>query len=115
MTIVNSSANLTAKDIYALCMNPKTQKMKDFKDVRIPIQNWAIFEDVDKKTGELHEILSIQTPDGEVYATNSTTFKDDFLNMLDLFVSMGETVPAILVISGTSKAGREFITCVYSD
>lgn len=115
MNIINSSGNLGAKDIYSLCMNPKTKKMKDVVDSRIPILNWAIFEDVAKKTGEIQEILAIQTPDGEVYATNSATFKEDFLNMLELFTSMGETVPAIAVTCGTSKAGREFITCVYSD
>lgn len=115
MTIVNSSKNLSVKDIYALTMNPKTQKMKDCIDQRLELASWAIFEDVSKKTGEVQEILAIATPEGEVFATNSPTFKDDFINMISLFESMGENVPAIVVSSGTSKAGREFITCVYSD
>lgn len=115
MTIINSSKNLSAKDIYNLTMNPTTQKMKNCVDQRIELGAWAFYEDVQKKTGELQEILAIATPEGEVFATNSPTFKDDFSNMISLFESMGETVPAITVISGTSNAGREFITCVYSD
>lgn len=115
MTIINSSANLSVKDIYNLTMNPKTQKMKDCVDQRIQLGAWAIYEDVQKKTGEVQEILAIATPDGEVFATNSPTFKGDFINMYSLFESMGAIVPAITVTSGISKAGREFITCVYSD
>lgn len=115
MTIINSSNNLSVKEIYALTMNPNTMKMKDAKGQRIELGNWAIYEDVNKKTGELHNILAIATPEGETFATNSPTFIDDFLAMHQLFTSMGEPVPAIVVSSGTSKNGREFITCVYSD
>lgn len=115
MKIIKSSENLTVKDIYALTMNPTTEKMKDHKGERVELSAWAIFQDVNKKTGELHDILAIRTPDGETFATNSPTFIEDFVSMMELFTDMGETVPAIVVSSGTSKAGREFITCVYSD
>ena len=61
------------------------------------------------------EVLAIMTPDGEIFATNSPTFKEDFFQMQELFQDMGETVHAISVISGISKAGREFISCAYED
>lgn len=115
MQIINSSANLTVKDIYALTMNPNTGKMKDHKGERIELAAWAVYQDVNRKTGEVQDILAIKTPEGETFATNSPTFINDFLSMMELFTSMGETVPAIVVSSGTSKAGREYITCVYSD
>lgn len=115
MKIVNSSANLSVKDIYHLTMNPQTQKMKDVVGQRIELAAWAVYEDVNRKTGEVQNILAIKTPDGETFATNSPTFKTDFANMVELFESMGATVPAIEVVSGTSNAGREYITCVYSD
>lgn len=115
MQIIKASENLTAKDIYLLTMNPKTQKMKDVKGQRIELGKWAIYEDVNKKTGEIHQILTIATPEGEAFATNSPTFIDDFEKMLELFEAMCEDVPAIVVSSGTSKAGREFITCLYSE
>lgn len=52
------------------------------------------------------------TPEGEVFGTNSATFIDDFEKMAALFGPGG--VDAIEVVSGTSKAGREFITCAYA-
>lgn len=115
MKIVDSSENLTPKEIYSLTMSPKYRKMKDAIGSRIEIEAWASYEDVNKKTGEIQEILAIMTPDGEIFATNSPTFKEDFFQMQGLFRDMGETVHAISVISGTSKAGREFISCAYED
>lgn len=115
MKIINSSENLTPKEIYSLTMSPKTQKMKNAIGSRIEIGAWAFYEDVNKKSGEIQEVLAIMTPEGEIFATNSPTFKEDFLQMQELFRDMGETVHAISVISGTSKAGREFISCTYED
>lgn len=115
MKIIRSSENLTAKDVYNLTRNPRSQKMRSAVDSRIEVSKWALYEDINRKTGEPQEVLSIATPDGEVFTTNSPTFKDDFMDMQELFMDMGETVHAIMVITGTSKSGREFVTCVYSD
>ena len=115
MTILKSSKDLTVKDIYHLTMNPNTSKMKEHIDERIEVAAWALYEDVNRKTGEVQEIMAVKTPDGESFATNSPTFINDFISMFELFESMGASVPAIVVTGGTSKAGREFITCVYSD
>lgn len=115
MEIISSSENLTPKQIYNLTMSPKTQKMKNAVGSRIEIAAWACYEDENKKTGELQQVLSIMTPEGEIFATNSPTFKEGFFQMIDLFRGMGVTVNAISVISGTSKAGREFISCAYED
>lgn len=115
MQIINSSANLTVKDIYFLTQSPNTKKMKDVQGERIPLSAWCLYEDVNKKTGEVHNILAISDGGGNSYATNSPTFIDDFFAMVQLFESMGESVPAITVISGKSKNDREFITCVYSE
>ena len=115
MKITDSSENLTPKEIYSLTMSPKTKKMKDAIGSRIEIAAWASYDDVNKKSGEVQEVLAIMTPEGEIFATNSPTFKDDFFQMQGLFRDMGEAVHAISVISGTSKAGREFISCAYED
>ena len=115
MKIIDSSENLTAKEVYSLTKSPRCQKMRSAVDSRIEIARWVLYQDVNKKTGEEQEILSIETPEGEIFATNSPTFKDDFLDMLDLFRDMGDTVHAINVITGVSKSGREFVTCAYSD
>lgn len=115
MKIINSSANLSTVNIYRLTKSPNAQKMKDAKGQRIELSKWALYEDIDKKTGEVQEILAIETPEHEVFATNSQTFINDFISMMELFHDAGEEVPAIMVTGGTSKAGREFITCEYAE
>ena len=97
---------------YALTMSPKMRNMKEVTPSVLDIKAWCIYEDVDAKTQEPRPILSIMTPEGEVFGTNSATFMDDYAKMIDLFGPDG--VEAVEVISGTSKAGREFITCAYA-
>lgn len=114
MQIIEKSGELKTTDLYHLTMNPTTQKMKDIKGQRLEIDCWCIYEDVQKSTGALQEILAIKTPENEVFATNSPTLIEDFRKMWELFTSGGETVRAINIISGTSKNNREFITCAYA-
>lgn len=102
--------NLTNRQKYDLTMSPKTQKMSDAVGSTVEIEAWALYEDEDRE-GEIREILAIRSPEGEILATNSQTFKDDFFRMVDLF---GPGVSSVEIISGKSKAGRDFITCAYA-
>lgn len=116
MEIVKASANLTPKDIYKLTMSPAAMKMKEVVGQRVEIAAYAVYKDVDKKNPEnTQTILSIQTPEGEIFATNSPTFIDEFTKMINFFDGYGEAVKAIAVISGVSKGGREFISCTIAD
>lgn len=100
------------KTAYNLTMSPKMRNMKELKGSVLDVAAWCKYEDIDAKTEELRPILSIMSPEGEVFGTNSPTFIDDFEKMVDLFGPDG--VEAVEIISGTSKAGREFITCSYA-
>ena len=104
--------NFSKKVAYSLTLSPKMRNMKELKGSTLEVSAWCKYEDVDAKTEELRPILSIMTPEGEVFGTNSATFIDDFEKMVALFGPGG--VDAIEVLSGTSKAGREFITCAYA-
>lgn len=104
-------ANLSKKQVYNLTMSPKAQKMSDAEGSTLEIAASCLYEDTDDATGEVRTILSVETPDGEIFGTNSTTFQRDFSAMQDLF---GDEQLTIEVISGTSKAGRKFFTCVYA-
>lgn len=111
MEIINQSREFSTIEAYQLLRNPETQKMSANKDIPFEVDSWCIFNDVKKSTGEVQEILSIKTKGGEVFATNSQTFMDEFLTIWDMFKNKNEEVPPIKVISGTSKNGRNFITC----
>ena len=105
--IINKSRDLNNEEIYMLTMSPKSDSVKNHVGERIDVSAWVIFEDVDKKSGEVHEVLSVLTPDNEVFSSISPTFQSDFLDMAELF----HNDFAFEVISGKSKAGREFVTC----
>lgn len=111
MEIISQSREFSTIEAYQLLRNPETQKMSNNKDIPFEVDCWCIFNDVKKTTGEVQEILSIKTKGGEVFATNSKTFMDEFLIIWNLFSEKNENVPPIKVISGTSKNGRNFITC----
>lgn len=115
MQIINSSDNLSTLEIYRMTKSPETRKMSAAKGQRLAVDKWVVYEDVNKKDGEPVLLLALKTNDGKTYATNSATFINDFVDMWELFDNAGETVPAIEVVSSMSKAGREFITCVYSE
>ena len=105
--IINKSRELSNQEIYMLSMSPKTDSMKNHVGERIDVSAWMVYEDVDKKTGEVHEVLSVLTPENEIFATISKTFMNDFMDMAELF----HNDFAFEVISGKSKAGRDYVTC----
>lgn len=105
--ITNKSRELSNQELYLLTMSPKAESVKKHVGERIDVSAWVVFEDTDKKTGEIHNVLSVLTPDNEVVSSISPTFQADFMDMAELF----HNDFAFEVISGTSKAGREFVTC----
>ena len=102
--------DLTKKQLYMLTKSPRLGRMKDAVGSVLEVEAVCQYEDVDGN-GEIREILSISTHEGESFATNSKTFQNEFWDMVEMF---GEVPSAVEVISGTSKAGRPFITCAYA-
>ena len=113
MEILKKSKELTTEEMYYLTMSPETQKMSDNIGQVVDIEAWIIYQDVNKD-GDMQKILSILTPEGETLATNSATFMGDFERLMDLFSQNNETVKRVEIISGTSKAGRQFVTVKYA-
>ena len=114
MEIIKMSKNVEGVDLYYLTTSPEIEKMTTVKGETLALDKWALFEDADRKTGEMRRILSIQSGD-KMYATNSGTFIESFESMMACFDKMGIDVHHIQVTTGISKGGREFINCVYAD
>ncbi len=108
MTITKTSKELTKKEIYKLTLDPAMKKMKDFVGSSIDVYAYCLYTDFNSKDDKEVEVLSVMDKDGSVFATNSPTFKKDFMNIAEI---MENDEYSIEVISGTSNAGREFITC----
>ena len=118
MRIIEASKeDLTKKELYLLTMSPEIQKISDVIGQVIDIDAWLKYADSDHKAEESGEekeqiILSLLSPEGESFATNSPTFIKDFEKMLSLFAG---DLKRIEVIAGTSKNGRQFVTCKYAE
>ena len=105
--IIEKSREMTDQEIYLVTMSPKADSVRNHVGERFDVAAWLLFEDVDKKSGEVHKVLSVLTPENDVLSTISPTFQADFMDMADLLHNKF----SFLIISGKSRAGREFITC----
>lgn len=105
--ITTNKANMSKRDVYALTRG-QTISMKDVEDgAEINPGIWALYTDVNSKGDEV-EILAVKDVSGNVFSTNSPTFKNEFLFIAAL---MNDEQYGIRVIKRESKAGRTFITC----
>ena len=99
---------LDQRSIYKMMKSPEVKKMSDADGSVLEVAAWIAYTDADSRTGEVREILTILTTDGEMFGTVSGVFQREFKDLTKFF---GDDVGAIKVFSGKSKAGRSFITC----
>lgn len=81
--------------------------VKDLPDGFEVTENFINYVD-EKEDGKEVEILTVQGTDGEYYATNSSVFRRDYLEIIDMFADCEENF-AIVKDSNISKAGRQFV------
>ena len=114
MNILKTTTN-DKKTVYQLTKSAALQRIQDNEGKDIEVKNFVLYEDV-KNSGEIATVLSIEDASGEMYATNSPTFREAFLDIASICGDdpadmIGEKVR---ITSGTSKAGRKFFTCVWA-
>lgn len=100
--------DMDPKTAYKLMKSPEVKKMSEAEGSILEIDSWIHYNSPDRETGEIKEVVAIATPDGELFATISNTFREEFTDMVNYF---GPDLGDIKVIAGTSKAGRKYITC----
>lgn len=101
-------AEMDKKTKYRLMKSPESKKMSDVAGQIITLESWIMYNSDDYATGEVHEVLAVQTTDGCIYATISSTFIREFKDIIEIF---GDDIDEIKVIARESKAGRKYITC----
>ena len=110
ITINNRSREFTSVEEYLMTIAPSIKSMKDVEDnTVIAVDGLLTFTDIKEETGEEVEVLSIITPDKEVFSCQSKTFKrsvEDISNLMK-----GEPF-SIIKISGKTKNGRDYINCI---
>ena len=111
MKILANEKERTVKQLYDLTRNPETQKMRDHAGEVIEVADWLIYADANNDGKEV-TLLSILTPEGEIFGTNSATFIREFSAIVDLCHQCGTEPASIKISQGESKSGRTFITAV---
>lgn len=108
MNIIKSTPDLNKKDLYKLTRSPESKPMKDAVGEELHVAAFAIYEDERADGKGISTVTSILTTDGQIYGTNSDTFRREFDYITEL---MGDDDTVIKVIQGVTKNDREFITC----
>lgn len=93
---------------YLMTKNPDMTSIKDVTDdTQLDITHVCEFTDVNKD-GEPVDIETYMDKNGNVYATQSSTFKEYFGDIRSIFEN--EDV-SIIKKSDKTKAGRDFVYC----
>ena len=108
ITINKQSRDFTEVEQYLMTLDRSIVSLKDVEDnTSISVAGYLTFTD-EKDDGESVDILSIITPDNEVFSCQSKTFKRSFDNIVNI---MHDKPFSIIKVSDTTKAGRSYIDC----
>ena len=108
ITINSQSKDFTEVELYLMTLDRGIKSLKDVKDnTSIPVAGYLTFTD-EKENGDSVDILSIITPDNEVFSCQSTTFKRSFDNITNI---MHGKQFSVIKVSGTTKNSRPYIDC----
>lgn len=109
ITINSQSKDFTEVEQYLMTLDRSIKSLKDVKDnTSIPVAGYLTFTD-EKEYGDSVDILSIITPDNEVFSCQSATFKRSFDNITNI---MHGKQFSVIKVSGTTKNDRPYIDCV---
>lgn len=109
ITIKETSREFTEVEQYLMTIAPSIVSMKDVEDgTKINVDGFLIFEDVKENTGDVVEVLSIITPEKNVYSCQSATFKRSVKDIANIMKGSF----TIIKQSGKTKAGRDYINCI---
>lgn len=108
ITINSQSKDFTEVEQYLMTLDRGIKSLKDVKDnTSISVAGYLTFTDK-KENGDSVDILSIITPDNEVFSCQSATFKRSFDNITNI---MHGKQFSVIKVSGTTKNGRPYIDC----
>lgn len=109
MEIIRTSREDIQEDkveMYRLTRS-RTISAQTLGDSTITVKDWILYRDKNLK-GEEVEILAISCPEYELpVATVSKSFKESFLEIIDMVCPH----PEIMITQGISRGGRKYILC----
>lgn len=112
MKVLAESRELSKAEIYHLAKSADIRKMSEAIGSTLEVDCFILYED-ENNNGEMQEVVSIRTVDGETYATNSKSACDCMHDILDVFDPAD--VKKVKVLAGTSKNNRKFIMLAWEE
>lgn len=107
-----SREGFTKPQLYRLMNGADNISIKDVDDsTLIKCNGYIKFTDT-KDDGSVSELVSILADTGEIYTTQSATFVRELENIIE-FMETDEVM--IKKLSGTTNAGRPFVTCTLAE
>lgn len=108
ITINTQSKDFTEVEQYLMTLDRNINSLKNVEDnTSISVAGYLTFTD-EKENGDSVDILSLITPDNEVFSCQSDTFKRSFNNIANI---MHDKAFSVVKLSGVTKAGRPYIDC----
>ena len=112
MEIIKTNIDLNNKKaLYKLTKSAGEMVQNAPEGLSIPVKAWALYNDPKEvRDGQEKEnkVLSFIDTAGVKYSTVSATFIREFFDIVDLMT--GEDF-SIILIHGTTKGGKPFVTC----
>lgn len=100
-------------EMYRLTKSPEIAKLSTIKGQTLDLERFIVYADYNTE-GDAVVVAAFETVQGELFATNSKTFTNDFLDILTMCEETGAAMPKqIKVLEKTGKSGRSYIQCVY--
>lgn len=110
INIKEMSREFSEVEQYLMTIAPSIVSVKDVEDgEHITVDGTLIFEDIKESTGDVVEVMSIITPEKQVYSFQSATFKRSINDISNIMKGKSFTV---IKISGTTKSNRDYINCI---
>lgn len=119
MTILETSRQFSTKELYALTKDPLVEKLSDHVGESLELTGYCLFEDPDKKTGELKTMLSLEIAEGVPIATNSPTVQQSFKDIIEIYRATGNENPYPFTVEVFTKkansSGRPYLNIRLAD
>ena len=105
----NPEETVDKRTTYLMTKNPDMTSIKDVEDgTQLDITHVCRFTDTNRD-GNIVEIETYMDTNGNVYATQSTTFKAYFDDICTIFI--GEDVSIIKRSGRIERSGRDYVYC----
>lgn len=111
MKIIKTSEDIQFEEFQALMFGDDTESLSEAVNLdAINLVSWVIADDMNNN-GSYTRVLVMRDSDGKAYATISTSFITEFINLVDGCRAFGRELASVRIVDGVSKSGQSYLTC----